>query len=568
MSFNALLAAIATGKASDQTDSQALLYWFLYNAFLLDETDAADAICDRQNDKGIDGIWSDDETRELYLFQSKYTATEKSGIGDVDLKTFFGAAQFFKNPAAFDAMIGGKIDAKLVALLTRQRVREKIEAKYDLKLVFVSTAAKNQDTIDYLKAVDPDENFYTVRDQTDLLDRLASITRAARIVGTHSLTLPDGCLDHKTSGGYRLVLAPVPATDVVAMKGISDRSLFELNARKHLGRTRVNKELEAAIKDKAQHGRFPLFHNGITVICKSIGDPSKGYVDIEDYTVVNGCQSVVTLFDNKKHFDNSLRILARLIEVGDNDALAKDVTYRSNNQNGISLKDLRSNDRIQVALQEQVKAELGTKIFLQIKAGEPGPAGTENVTNEFAGQCILAFYMGRSYAAHQKFRIFGDDYEDIFRRADSWRIYLTTRVFHVAVKALEGSKYQSVAQYSLTRFVFMQCLAGVLQLFTEGTSLMENPKASLQASEKHVLETLSRISSIMVSDFDRYIETKSAAKDGVESDWDYKSAFKSVTEVRALATEIRTEYEKNVKRHPEDHFAQILQAAQAQAPTL
>lgn len=458
-------------------------------------------------------------------------------------------------------MLQGKIDAKLVTLLTRQKVREKIEAGYDLKLVFVSTAAKNQDTTDYLKAIDPDEDFLAVHDKAALLDTLSSVTRVARISGKHPLTLPDGCLDHKTQAGFRMVLGPVAATDVIAMKGITDRSLFELNARKHLGRTRVNKDLEGAVKDKAQHGRFPLFHNGITVICKAIGDPSKGFVEIEDYTVVNGCQSVVTLFDNKKHFDQSLRIIARLIEVGDNDALAKEITYRSNNQNGISMKDLRSNDRIQVALQHGVEKELGGKVFLQIKAGEPAPAGVHNITNEFAGQCMFAFYMRRAYNAHQKFRIFGDDYEDIFRRANAWKIYLTYLIFDVSADALKTSKYGSVAQYSLTRFVFMQCLAEVLQLFDDGKTLMENPKTQLQVDESKIVKTLKKISSIMVSDFDRYIETKSATKDGVESDWDYKSAFKSPVEVRTLASEIRTEYEKNVKRHPEDAFAEIYSGA-------
>lgn len=90
MSFATLLTAIVTGKAADQTDSQALLSWFLYNTFLLDETDSADAVCDRPNDKGIDGMWADDETRELYLYQAKFTTNEKAGIGDVDLKTFLG----------------------------------------------------------------------------------------------------------------------------------------------------------------------------------------------------------------------------------------------------------------------------------------------------------------------------------------------------------------------------------------------------------------------------------------------------------------------------------------------
>jgi hypothetical protein len=63
--FNALLADIEQVKLPGQTDSRALLYWFLFNVYRLDEIESRDSVCDQRNDKGIDGVWVDEDSQPI-----------------------------------------------------------------------------------------------------------------------------------------------------------------------------------------------------------------------------------------------------------------------------------------------------------------------------------------------------------------------------------------------------------------------------------------------------------------------------------------------------------------------
>lgn len=55
-----------------RSESAAFLAWFLFKFFRVDTEQASDAVCDSQNDKGIDGILVDDQTAEILLFQAKF----------------------------------------------------------------------------------------------------------------------------------------------------------------------------------------------------------------------------------------------------------------------------------------------------------------------------------------------------------------------------------------------------------------------------------------------------------------------------------------------------------------
>src|SRR5262249_45584630 len=79
--------------------------------------------------------------------------------------------------------------------------------------------------------------------------------------------------------------------ELAAMPGIADGSLFELNVRLPLGSTKVNKAIRESIELQSQHVKFPLFHNGITVLAEKIA-VEKGTVTIENFVVVNGAQSL------------------------------------------------------------------------------------------------------------------------------------------------------------------------------------------------------------------------------------------------------------------------------------
>ena len=71
LEYSKLLQLIQKHLDKGRTESQAFLNWFLENIYRLDETDADDCLCDKINDKGIDGIYVDLTAEEIHIFQTK-----------------------------------------------------------------------------------------------------------------------------------------------------------------------------------------------------------------------------------------------------------------------------------------------------------------------------------------------------------------------------------------------------------------------------------------------------------------------------------------------------------------
>src|SRR5215831_401304 len=75
-----------------------------------------------------------------------------------------------------------------------------------------------------------------------------------------------------------------------------------------------------------------------------------------------------------------------------------------------------ANDRIQVVLKTEFDRLFGPDVQFLIKAGEV--AEGEALSNERAGQIVMSLYLNEPYNAHQKYRLFGPDYERVFGRAN------------------------------------------------------------------------------------------------------------------------------------------------------
>lgn len=115
----------------------------------------------------------------------------------------------------------------------------------------------------------------------------------------------------------------------------------------------MRRELDAAIKRKADHPNFLAFHNGLTVLCGEIRELKNGDLRISGLSVVNGAQSVIAFKRNEKYITKSLHVLVKFVEAGDNPDLAGEVARRSNTQNPVNPRNLRALDGRQLLLLQQ-----------------------------------------------------------------------------------------------------------------------------------------------------------------------------------------------------------------------
>jgi hypothetical protein len=92
-------------------------------------------------------------------------------------------------------------------------------------------------------------------------------------------------------------------------------SLFYSNPRDWQDYNEVNTEIKGTLgsDDKS---RFVLMNNGITIIARNVRPPGNKFV-IEDYQIVNGCQTSHVLFEQADKKDKSVAVPVRLIGTQD-----------------------------------------------------------------------------------------------------------------------------------------------------------------------------------------------------------------------------------------------------------
>jgi AIPR protein len=91
---------------------------------------------------------------------------------------------------------------------------------------------------------------------------------------------------------------------------INDR-LFVDNPRDWQGFNAVNSEIDATLKSEDKN-KFVLMNNGVTVIAASIQRHAAQFT-LEDFYIVNGCQTSNLIFMNRTNLDDSVMVPFRLI---------------------------------------------------------------------------------------------------------------------------------------------------------------------------------------------------------------------------------------------------------------
>lgn len=450
-------------------------------------------------------------------------------------------------------MLGSTTSIELKRLLTAGDVAAKIGHGYTVRPIFVSNVAADASGRPYIGIAISAGAELDVWDLERLAPVLEQLDRDWFVPEEVHLAMSPG--KFFVDGPRRMptmVVAVLPALELVKLPGIGDTRAFAQNVRLGLGGTRVNQEITRTVQAKPEHVSFLTFHNGLTVVAKSLSVRSNR-IRMKDFSVCNGCQSLVILHAQRAHLTSDLELLVRFVRVGDDRDLAASISYRTNNQNPVSLRDQSANDAVQVQLQAEYDSLFGPGATYGIKASATRPAG--ELPNEQAGQMLLALYNGQPWSAHQKYRVFGDLKEAIWRygiAASHVRLaQLLSIEAGVAVRALSNER---VRKYGLTRFLVLYLIGEVLREEPDGRSLLDSPGAYLEQGaagrtrQAAVLDQVRRIAADIVIELDDYLKT---AKTG----FDYKSEFKSEASIQQIRSEVVKAYAKDKRRSRATVFA-------------
>ena len=359
-----------------------------------------------------------------------------------------------------------------------------------------------------------------------------------------------------TIDGTKAVIAALPLKECITIPGIKDGSLFRKNVRQSLGKSnKVNKGIAWTIKNNA--GDFFFLHNGITAICSqmSICD---GKLSVKELNVVNGCQSLSTIFtysEFSKKADNAY-ILFRFYEISDTEK-ADDISTSTNSQSAVKARDLRSNDKAVLAMKKAYEQFYSDGYFLT-KRGEKvdtvryNTAHVINLTD--LGKQLIAWHSQRPNLSYGETKIFDKYFDQLFRREYSpENMQALNELFHMLYAKWDNDNPMRLNETLLA----MKAYAPYHQLYAISVILSEINKMNDLVPEPAVVfqklktaQSLDRVIDMAGNCLNMALETAAseAADSGklfVPQNW-----IKSKTSLKDLRTAVKL-YLSSLKMMPE-----------------
>jgi len=551
LSYPEILDHFGKHRVPGRTASRAFLGWFLENYFRLEQLRVEDSICDGPDDKGIDGLYVDSTLEVIYVFQSKLMQNDSKTLGDSTLREFAGSLGQLSSAEGVKAIVNSTGNTELKNLITDAELAAKVESGYEVRGVFVTNAELDANGGSFSDAHDQMTVYDRDRLQNDWLP-LGDTDPVEKNVAFHLDGL--GYIEYKTEDAAVYVVS-LRATELVQLAGIENQALFAWNVRQSLGRTKVNRAIAENIALPAEHKNFMLYHNGLTVLATDVDlDEQADQLRIDRYSVVNGAQSLSTLYDKKAIVTDELRLLARVVKLDPATDLAAMITRNSNNQNAIGARDLQSNSVIQKRLKEDFRRSFNQDFAYEIKRGEQ-TQGDRVITNEEAAKVLLAFDLEQPWTCHQSYRYFDDLHAEIFGRpvVTAQRIVGLIAVRDAVIESLEKLDNQLAARYSVTLFFVMYLVKQALQLDTAGKEFCQDPGRFLrEGGFTSVVKVVRQVADDLIVD----LNAELAEREEKGELFDHKRELKSPNAVRALRGSVLPSYQKAINRNRASSFSE------------
>lgn len=164
--------------------------------------------------------------------------------------------------------------------------------------------------------------------------------------------------------GYSGVLPFREFKKIILEDSGATKPVFEDNIRDYLGPALdVNQSISETILS-GNVNAFSMLNNGITIVASSIKIPGD-IATIEDYQIVNGCQTSNILIDNMESAQNidDLIIPVRIIATKDEN-LKNEITKATNSQTAIKKEQLEALSTFQKNLEEYYKTFIGPEALV------------------------------------------------------------------------------------------------------------------------------------------------------------------------------------------------------------
>ena len=288
----------------------------------------------------------------------------------------------------------------------------------------------------------------------------------------------------------RVLIGKVAIQDIADLFNRHGDQLLERNIRRYLGmnRNRVNTAIHDTLVDDNRRKNFYFFNNGITMICRKFRHNAlqgRDYqLKLEGIQIINGGQTCKTIQQTLNDPDllrdfSETYVLLRLYELAEDDKeFVQDITYATNSQNPVDLRDLRAND------EQQRRLELGMKDlgFSYRRKRDDTSVKSDELTSSVVAEAVLAVWRRKPFQA--KFRrkeLFGKLYEEVFDNLNSAQAILAALIFRLVENERKRPEQANPPVFLPYASHYKAMLVGDYLLEAEGVALAEVSHRNYQA---------------------------------------------------------------------------------------
>jgi len=381
--------------------SRGLLHLFLKARFgLTSFAEREPYVTDGKHDGGIDAFYIDRANRIIYLIQSKFRANAGNFVSSnmsandllkMDVKRILQGKKNSDTGDLYNASI---------KRLQREIQKLPNSASYAPKVVLLGNA-ENLSKANLKKLVDGYDT-EQIPHQRAYKELLFPVVNGSYFtspdltieINLENIRSGDTHLDYNVKASAvraNIKVLFVPTKEVGRIMDTFKNSILKYNPRSflELKGNFVNRQIENSICNSAGN-EFSLFNNGITLVCdntvisSNTAKQGRAQVIVTNPQLVNGGQTAYTLSriyersaqENDFSVFKGKEVLLKIISsVGPKDAAAasrleliRNISKASNSQTRVDEADRRSNDPIQLELQEKFFSEYG--LYYERKRGE------------------------------------------------------------------------------------------------------------------------------------------------------------------------------------------------------
>lgn len=326
--------------------------------------DDPEEACSFSKDLKADIVFEDPDRQHLLICQAKYVATGKS-VAEDEVNDFFNRHTLFSNR---DWVIknGSEKASELLA-----DYGEKISSGYSVQYYFVSTGTASERVTAIPEQVNEHFAKQALPIRCELFDfgllkdyYVRSLSQEESGPNEVVLRLPADRFFEKAEP-YPTLVAVLKGNELRGLYQRYKDPLYAWNIRGYLGNRGINHQIFKTAQEDPEN--FFYFNNGVSAICTGY-ELNNNELTAQNLQIINGAQTISTLAKAKA--DSNIDVLFRLTQtksVKTDKGINRSIIQYNNTQNSIKDSDFRSNDILQLWLENRFKNARPTSVLPELR---------------------------------------------------------------------------------------------------------------------------------------------------------------------------------------------------------